>query len=99
LEAAGGKEGEKKLDIICDNVRYQHTGALKEAAGRLKIKLAYLPGYSPNLNLIERYWGYLKKAVMANKYYEAFELFKGAVLNFYEKQIETVKRIAEKIYT
>jgi transposase len=50
------KNGEKKLHIICGNVSYQHAEAVKRAAEALNIHLVYLPGYSPNLNLIERYW-------------------------------------------
>jgi transposase len=30
-------------------------------AESLKIELLYLPGYSPNLNLIERLWRFLRR--------------------------------------
>ena len=46
---------EKRIHIILDNARYQIAKAVKEKAKELGIKLIYLPGYSPNLNLIERY--------------------------------------------
>jgi transposase len=96
LEEVRRREGEKKLYMICDNVRYQHARAVKEAAKRLKIKLVYLPGYPPNLNLIERYWGYLKKAVMVNKHYETFELFKGAILNFTRNKSKRLRESLKK---
>jgi hypothetical protein len=49
------RNGEKKLHIIGDNARYQHTKEVKMTARVLTIHLVYLLGYPPNLNLIERY--------------------------------------------
>jgi transposase len=81
----------KKLYVICDNVRYQHAKAVREESKALKIHLIYLPSYSPNLNLIERYWGYLKKNVLVNKNYESFELFKTAILAFSKNKSKKLK--------
>jgi len=47
--------------------------------------MLFLPPYSsPNLNLIERLWRFLKKIVLYNQYYEKFLDFKVAILNFFE---------------
>ena len=35
-----------------------------------KIKLLFLPPYSPNLNLIERLWKFMRKKILYNQYYE-----------------------------
>lgn len=51
------------LIAILDNARYQHAKAVKRLAKKLKIELLYLPPYSPNLNLIERFWKFMKKKV------------------------------------
>ena len=48
-------------------------------AESLNITLLFLPSYSPNLNLIERYWKFVKKQVLYNKYYDNFTLFKKAI--------------------
>lgn len=40
---------------------------LREHRGRLTI--LWMPKYSPNLNLIERVWGYLKRSALANIFY------------------------------
>jgi transposase len=40
--------------LVLDNARYQHCVFIKELAATLNIRLLFLPGYSPNLNLIER---------------------------------------------
>ncbi|MDR2642960.1 MAG: transposase [Planctomycetaceae bacterium] len=39
----------------------------------------FLPSYSPNFNLIERFWKFLKKKVLYNHYYENFDDFKNAI--------------------
>ena len=87
---------EKKIYVIWDNVSYQHAIAVKEAAKELKIKLVYLPGYSPNLNLIERYWGFLKKKIIVNKHYGTFEEFKEAILAFTKSKSEKLKKALMK---
>jgi hypothetical protein len=46
----------RPLHIVLDNARYQHCNYVKECAAGLNIVLEFLPGYSPNLNLIERLW-------------------------------------------
>jgi len=40
--------------LVLDNAKYQHAAAVKALAQELGIHLEFLPGYSPNLNLIER---------------------------------------------
>ena len=82
----------KKIYIICDNVRYQYAKAVREKAKELGIRIIYLPSYSPNLNLIERYWGFLKKNVLANRYYETFEQFREAIILFTKNKSKRLKR-------
>jgi len=72
--------------IIVDNARYYRSRLLKEYAKGTKIKLIFLPPYSPNLNLIERYWKFFKKKVLNNCYYETFEEFKRACESFFRKR-------------
>jgi transposase len=72
--------------IIVDNARYNHSLLLKEYVKGTKIKLIFLPPYSPNLNLIERYWKFFKKKVLNNRYYETFEEFRRACQSFFQKQ-------------
>jgi transposase len=90
------KNGEKKLHIICDNARYQHAKEVKKEAQELNIHLVYLPGYSPNLNLIERYWGFLKKRILVNHYYETFESFREAILQFSQSKSKRLKSLLQR---
>ncbi len=72
--------------IIVDNARYYRSCLLKEHVEGTKIKLIFLPPYSPNLNLIERYWKFFKKKVLNNRYYETFSEFKRACESFFRKR-------------
>jgi transposase len=64
----------KKIVIILDNAKYNHAKEVEILAKKLWIKLLYLPPYSPNLNLIERVWKFLKK-VLKNIYTPNFTDF------------------------
>ena len=72
-----------KIYIIIDNARYYRSLLLKEYTEKTRIKLIFLPPYSPNLNLIERYWKFFKKKILYNHYYETFAEFKQACKNFF----------------
>lgn len=76
----------KIIYIIVDNARYYHSCLLKEYLEGTKIRLIYLPPYSPNLNLIERYWKFFKKKVQNNRYVETFDEFKQACKSFFRKR-------------
>lgn len=72
--------------VIVDNARYYRSRLLKKHLKGTKLKLIFLPPYSPNLNLIERYWKFFKKKVLNNRYYETFEEFKLACESFFRKR-------------
>lgn len=67
------------ITLVMDNARYQHAKIVKELAEELNIELLYLPSYSPNLNLIERLWKFIRKQSLNSKYYESYELFHTAI--------------------
>jgi transposase len=68
------------ITLVMDNARYQKCKLVMELAEKLGIELLFLPPYSPNLNLIERYWKFIKKKCLRSKYYEKFDQFKEAIL-------------------
>lgn len=67
------------VTLILDNARYQKCRIVAELAALLDIELLYLPSYSPNLNLIERLWKFVKKECLYSVYYKDFTVFKGAI--------------------
>lgn len=72
------------VHVFCDNASYYLNEPVKEYLKTSKIKLHFLPPYSPNLNPIERLWKWMKEVVVYNTYYEEFESFKDAVMGFFE---------------
>lgn len=62
-----------------DNARYQRCALVQSVADTLGIELLYLPAYSPNLNLIERLWKFVKKQCLYSKYYTDFSAFTSAI--------------------
>lgn len=56
---------------------------MKEYLRNSKIKLAFFPSYSPNLNLIEQLWKFFKKKVLYNTYYATLDLFREACIYFF----------------
>ena len=76
----------KIIRLIVDNATYYKSGLVKEYLKQSKIVLHFLPGYSPNLNLIERLWKFFKKKILYNKYYETFENFITACKSFFRSR-------------
>ena len=70
--------------IISDNARYYHNKKLKEWVNGTKIKQIFLPPYSPNLNLIERLWKFLRKKVINTGFYRTKEKCRQAVKDFFD---------------
>jgi transposase len=75
--AALGLKG--PIRLVLDNARYQHCALVMDLAKSLSIDLLFLPSYSPNLNLIERLWRFIKKKALYARHYDTFEAFRGAI--------------------
>jgi transposase len=68
------------ITIVLDNARYQRCKLVQAYAESLGIQLLFLPSYSPNLNIIERVWKFIKKKALNSRYYETFFDFRMAIL-------------------
>jgi transposase len=86
-----------RIYIVRDNARYYVSKAVKEYLMNSKIVFIPLPSYSPNLNIIERLWKFFKKKILYNKYYEDFDSFKKAVLEFFNKDIFQYRKELESL--
>jgi len=81
------------VTIVLDNAKYQYCELVKNAAKYYNVELLYLPSYSPNLNIIERLWKWIKKDCLYCKYYCKFNEFKDAILKSLDKCQESKHKI------
>jgi len=79
------------VTLILDNAKYQRCYYVVDYAKTLGIELLFLPPYSPNLNLIERLWKFIKKKCLNSIYYPDFKSFSGAIMNCVN-ELETIHK-------
>jgi transposase len=87
----------KFVTVVLDNASYQHCDLVINTAKALGIELLFLPIYSPNLNLIERLWKFLKAKCLTNEFYNTSREFEDAITTCLDKieteYAEDVKRL------
>src|SRR3982750_619238 len=97
LGALGAKHpGTEKFLLYLDNARYYSKPCVKEWLKAPRgFRLVPLPAYSPNLNLIERLWKFLRKQAL-NRWHRTFDEMQGAVaevldhLSDYRRELGTL---------
>jgi transposase len=67
------------ITLVLDNAKYQKCALVADLAKQLGIEMLYLPSYSPNLNLIERVWKFVKAETLRSIYYAKYEDFTTAI--------------------
>lgn len=67
------------VTLVLDNARYQRNAVVMTMAQHLGITLLFLPSYSPNLNLIERLWKFIKRRTLYGRYHPTFADFRAAI--------------------
>lgn len=72
----------KPIVIILDNAKYQTCNLVIETAQKLDIQLIFLPTYSPNLNLIERVWKFVKAKLLGAAYVDSFQDYSKNISDF-----------------
>jgi transposase len=75
--------GKVRVHMFVDNAPYYRNKKVRQFLETSKIKLHFLPPYSPNLNPIERLWKWMKERVIYNTYYEDFDDFRLAIMGFF----------------
>lgn len=90
---------ELPIVLILDNARYQKCALVWTMARELNIELLYLPAYSPNLNLIERLWKFVKKKCLYSIYYPDFITFTKAISTCLDHTHDTYKVELDSLLT
>lgn len=67
------------ISLILDNAPYQACWLVRNTARLLSIDLVFLPAYSPNLNLIERLWKFVRRKCCHSSPYGSFKEFCSAL--------------------
>ena len=82
LEKLAEKYVGKPIMVILDNARYQTCDLVIDKARELNIDLIFLPTYSPNLNLIERVWKFVKSKLLGAAYIDSFDDYSKNISDF-----------------
>ncbi|MDE7204793.1 MAG: IS630 family transposase [Lachnospiraceae bacterium] len=84
-----------KTVMILDNARIHHAKLLQSflEENREHLELVFLPAYSPNLNKIEEFWGWMKDSVINNVFFHSREEIRAAVQKF----VNWVNTVPQKV--
>lgn len=69
LEQLLAAHPEGPIYVICDYARYHKNQALNAWPVDKCLAQVFLPSYSPNLNLIERLWKFLRQKIINTAFY------------------------------
>ena len=87
------------ITLVMDNAAYQKCQMVRDLAAQLNIELLFLPAYSPNLNLIEPLWKFVKKKVLYSQYYATFDDFRKAITDCLRQTHTTHKQELDSLLT
>jgi transposase len=87
------------ITVVLDNARYQRCELVQTLARTLGIRLLFLPSYSPNLNLIERLWRFVRKQSLNSTRFDSFEQFQGAIDDCLGEMTTDHKQEAATLFT
>ena len=91
LEKVIAKYPNQRIVMILDHAKIHHAILIQPFLEKHKayFSLMYLPPYSPNLNLIEELWGWLKAAVINNVFFNTLGKIRKSVQGFIKNINET----------
>jgi transposase len=86
-----------KIILYLDNATYFKAKIVSQWLEKNpKLQIMFLPPYAPNLNLIERFWRFVKNHLVKNTYYEKYKTFRAKtfqLLNHVDKYVDELKTL------
>lgn len=85
--------------MILDNARIHHAKMLQPFLQKhaTQLELVFLPPYSPQLNIVEGLWGWLKKSVIYNVFFPSVEEIRAAVKSFMDEISKDPMQIVDRL--
>ena len=99
LRAIAAKGLTGPITLVLDNALYQKNKLVQDLAKELGIELQFLLSYSPNLNLIERLWRFVKRKAAYGRYHPKFADFQAAVQEVLDGVSTTHAKAMESLMT
>lgn len=86
-----------KIILTLDNASYYKAEIVTQwLEEHPKLQIDFLPPYAPNLNLIERFWRFVKDKLVRNTYYEKYKTFRAKtfqLLNHVDQHVDELKTL------
>lgn len=84
---------QERVYLFLDNCSIHHTQAVRRylQAVQPRVRTIWNAAYTPHLNLIERFWGHLKRTAIHNYYFQTVDNLEDAIL----RAINKINRSAE----
>lgn len=88
-----------KIVMVLDNARIHHAALIRPflEANQDRLEFIFLPPYSPDMNLIEGLWKWLKSAIINNVFYSSIQEIRTNVQAFIRSINETPKIGIERL--
>src|SRR5919107_3182194 len=96
-------EQNKRVVLIIDNAPWHRGGPIEQAlADHPHLEFKRLPSYSPHLNVIERFWRWLRRRATHNRLFASLADLKRALrasLCYFQTVKGRLRRLVAKCYT
>lgn len=99
LEKVMVKYPGQRIVMIVDNAKIHHAKLIQPFLEKHKalLQFVYLPPYSPNLNLIEELWGWMKSSVINNVFFDSVQKIRKAVQGFIKEINKTPENTVDRL--
>lgn len=90
------EKSQGQIHIVLDNASAHKNRKLIDYLKTSRIRLHYLPPYSPNLNPIERLWKVFREITLYNKYFATCSDFFAEVRSFFADNVHRLRQLLKQ---